>query len=358
MLRKLFEAMETLMLCPLCSQGELEKVEPAHFVRGWSIVRCPCCRVGLTNPRPDPQEIGAYYIAGFFSSRPDDTWGNIVKEVLQGKVGLRSFRRRGFAVTRDALKLAYERCLRGSKLRRTALLPVRWALALMFEPVLVLPAKPGKVLDIGFGRGEFLLRAKRLGWEAHGVEVSDTSVEWGRSLGVEVRKFDGSFREPLDYPDGFFDFVLMNNVLEHVHNPPAALRECARCLKPGGTVAVLVPNFSAHDIRFCGDAWQGWNVPQHLTHFEDYHVEAAMKEAGLQPVSVRHKIWYNILTDLQSLKRMRKRAADSGRSLSLQERVANAWTVGFGKRLRYLTGRLPKREVGAGFCVYGKKPED
>lgn len=350
--------MEALTICPLCSKGDLSNIQPAHFVRGWSVVRCPACRVGLTNPRPDSEEIGAYYITGFFTTRADDTWGKLSKDVLGKKVNSKNFRRRVFAITRDELKLSYERCLRGSKVRRTVLLPIRWTLALMFEPILVLPSQPGKVLDIGFGRGEFLMRAKRLGWEAYGVEVSDTSVEWGKSLGVEVRKFDGSFQSPLEFPDAFFDFVLMNNVLEHVHNPPAALRECMRCLKPGGTVAVLVPNFSAHDINFCGDAWQGWNVPQHLTHFEDHHVADAMRETGLEPVSIRHKIWYNIRTDLQSLKRMRKRAMDAGRPLSLRQRWANAWTVGFGKRLRYLTGKLPKREVGAGFCVYGKKPEN
>ena len=47
----------------------------------------------------------------------------------------------------------------------------------------------------------------------------------------------------LPYPDGFFDVVTSNGVLEHVHDDNASLREVFRVLRPGGTLVVTcLPN--------------------------------------------------------------------------------------------------------------------
>jgi 2-polyprenyl-3-methyl-5-hydroxy-6-metoxy-1,4-benzoquinol methylase len=39
-----------------------------------------------------------------------------------------------------------------------------------------------------------------------------------------------------------FDVILMNDVIEHEHNPIGLLRECYRILRPGGRLAMVKPN--------------------------------------------------------------------------------------------------------------------
>ncbi|CAG4905085.1 hypothetical protein R52603_03273 [Paraburkholderia saeva] len=47
--------------------------------------------------------------------------------------------------------------------------------------------------------------------------------------------------EALDFPDGYFDLIICNHVLEHVDNPDVALAEFSRCLAPGGHVVAQTP---------------------------------------------------------------------------------------------------------------------
>ena len=65
----------------------------------------------------------------------------------------------------------------------------------------------------------------------------------------EVRIRDRVFRpdvvadinEHIPLPDNYVDCIIMNNVLEHVHNPKNTLAECRRVLKRGGVLLVTVP---------------------------------------------------------------------------------------------------------------------
>jgi SAM-dependent methyltransferase len=47
--------------------------------------------------------------------------------------------------------------------------------------------------------------------------------------------------EQLDFPDGYFDIIICNHVLEHVDNPDAALAEFNRCLASGGHLIAQTP---------------------------------------------------------------------------------------------------------------------
>ena len=69
----------------------------------------------------------------------------------------------------------------------------------------------------------------------------------------------------LPFPDGVFDSVVSSHVIEHLHSPVAALREMARVLHPGGTMAHVIPDhrytphqhskrhtFAHHYHEWCG----------------------------------------------------------------------------------------------------------
>lgn len=95
-------------------------------------------------------------------------------------------------------------------------------------------------LDIGAGSGD-LLKLLRQGWPAMQADACDYHIERFALKDVNIVQLDLNAR-PLPYPDASFDLVTCSEVLEHVENYRAVLREIQRVLKPGGLMVVTTPN--------------------------------------------------------------------------------------------------------------------
>lgn len=102
-----------------------------------------------------------------------------------------------------------------------------------------------RVLDYGCGAGHLVQAGNRKGLDIAGAEVyyggSKTREEAEKSglLGTAIREIrDGR----LDFPDASFHLVVNNQVMEHVEDLDASLREISRVLKPGGAVLSLFPS--------------------------------------------------------------------------------------------------------------------
>jgi SAM-dependent methyltransferase len=102
-------------------------------------------------------------------------------------------------------------------------------------------AAPGRLLDLGCAAGFFINGIRSVsGWEVYGVEFSASAIRYAsEQLGIPRERFRHTTTE---FPDAFFDFIHVNNVLEHVPDPVGVLRDCRRILRPGGLVYVSIPN--------------------------------------------------------------------------------------------------------------------
>ena len=98
----------------------------------------------------------------------------------------------------------------------------------------------GRILDAGCGGGGMPLS---LAEEASGVvgidlvdRFRDAGVRLGRERGLRNLEFVRADGMALPFRDAAFDMVLSHAVIEHVADAPLYLRECARVLRPGGTM--------------------------------------------------------------------------------------------------------------------------
>ncbi len=153
------------------------------------------------------------------------------------------------------------------------------------EEVRRLPALPGgRVLDVGCGTGEWMVKMRDLGWQIEGNDFDENAIKVANGLGLTAKL--GSL-EQQEYPDARFDAVVLNHVIEHVPDPVATIRECARILKPGGRLLVFTPNQDSYGRHVFGKDWRGLEPPRHLHIFNPDSMTRLLKAAGFNDSSVR-----------------------------------------------------------------------
>jgi SAM-dependent methyltransferase len=97
-----------------------------------------------------------------------------------------------------------------------------------------------RILDVGCGTGANLLMLSEYG-DAEGVDISKDALAFCRERGLDKVKLGAG--EKLPYEDGTFDLVTAFDVVEHMDDDLAGLREMRRVLRPGGRVLLFVPAF-------------------------------------------------------------------------------------------------------------------
>lgn len=126
-----------------------------------------------------------------------------------------------------------------------------------------------KILDIGSGRGEFLIACILRKYNCRGIELEPDKIrqtlESAKHAGVSMDVVKGE-AERLPFPDNEFDFVNVCEVLEHVKDTGKVLNEISRVLKKGGIAYLSAHNrFGIRDTHF-RLYFIGW-MPRSLANF-------------------------------------------------------------------------------------------
>jgi 2-polyprenyl-3-methyl-5-hydroxy-6-metoxy-1,4-benzoquinol methylase len=107
-----------------------------------------------------------------------------------------------------------------------------------------------RVLEIGCGRGGFSCwLAGQTDPPPHivAIDYSSVAVEKGRAhaaaTGISGITWQTGDIQAIDQPEASFDTAISCETIEHVPDPPRAVRELARVLKPGGTLFLTTPNY-------------------------------------------------------------------------------------------------------------------
>jgi ubiquinone/menaquinone biosynthesis C-methylase UbiE len=131
---------------------------------------------------------------------------------------------------------------------------------------------PLNILDVGCGTGANLEMLSEFG-EAEGVDVSGEALSFCRERGLKnVRQGEA---EALPYENSSFGLVTGLDVVEHLDDDLAGLKEMWRVLRPGGHCLVFVPAF-----MFL------WGVQDDISHhrrrYTLHQLKRVMREAGFQ----------------------------------------------------------------------------
>ena len=133
--------------------------------------------------------------------------------------------------------------------------PLTGRLTQFAEAVLTRVVAGGELLDLGCGSGEIARHLTAVGYRVTGCDIAPQMLSQAAAAderqSVSWIQLDPGWCT-LPFAPGSLDAVVAVSVLEYVEDPAAVLRECARVLRPGGTLLCTVPN-QAHPVR-----WLEW----------------------------------------------------------------------------------------------------
>lgn len=260
-------------LCYLCkSPGNSvyqDLGDRLFFAQGrWDIRECKNRQCGLLwlDPRPRESELGELYKDYYTHS---DTERN-------------SLPRQAFTVIRDSYLSRLGGFEGGADLRQRLL---SYVLELYppkrndFDfPMRYLRGRPkGRLLDLGCGAGLTLELAHRSGWDAEGIDPDSEAVANVQRKGLRART--GLLPE-LHLPAASYDAIVMNHVIEHLHDPLKIALECFRLLREGGLLLINTPNTESMGHRRFGVDWVALDPPRHLHLFAACSLRRLVEAAG------------------------------------------------------------------------------
>jgi len=292
----------------------------------WDLRICPNARCGIAwlDPMPTEGDIGKAYNT-YYTHRNQ---GELERSAESRLKRILDFAKRTYLME----KYRHGDCKLPRVARKVVSLPFSISRAFRESveiPFAYLLRDRGRLLDVGCGDGGIVKLGCELGWDAVGVEVDPKAAANAQSVGLKV--YLGSLASQ-GFPDNSFDLILMNHVIEHVHDPSSLLRECRRVLRPGALLVVVTPNIRSWGHARFGRDWRGIEPPRHLHIFSSRALAGIATSAGLKDV--------NISTTMRSApfalrvsKSLRRAAADPTRKVEESEGQLYGWVASFAEQV-------------------------
>jgi 2-polyprenyl-3-methyl-5-hydroxy-6-metoxy-1,4-benzoquinol methylase len=258
------EELLTRRACPTCgSTEETLELEKDHM----RIVRCTRCDLVFVNPTFDESHYTQVYASQAYQDIVRDLGINS-HEYRVNRFGAERVRMMGEHLT--TAKDANQITTKDTKDAKGNELELRDRRALRGSN-----AAAPRYLDVGCSTGFVVEAARDKGWEAIGIDLNPSAIEYGRSRGLDLRTVA---LEDAGFAPGSFDAVSLFDVLEHLLDPRRTLRACAELLAQGGILFLYVPNFdSASRLLMGANAHFIWP-----THHLNYYTPATIRDLVLR----------------------------------------------------------------------------
>jgi len=239
--------------CDFCGADDYTK---RYEKRGFWMVQCNKCGLVYTNPRLKQEKIAALYDADYFQGHGFDKSIDYVKDVKEH-------------TKKDDYTLEDWDCDN--------------ILSLLRESGI---ANQPRLLEIGCGTGVFLDKAKKHGFDCHGLELSEYAANFVRQMGIPV---ETKSIEDADYPKESFDAIVMREVIEHLPHPMESLKTIHSWLKPGGVLFMATGNYDSPERKLRGSDWFYFMPEGHLNIFSNKTMRNYLNKVGFRKVNVTNQ---------------------------------------------------------------------
>ncbi len=163
---------------------------------------------------------------------------------------------------------------------------------------------PGAWLEIGCGAGALLLDLSQKGFRCSTLETSTQALTLVAALKAKYGFSLNVYTKPHNIPADLFDCIGAFEVLEHIKDDSAALRQWAQWLRKDGLLFLSVP---AHMRKWnATDTWAG-----HYRRYEKKQLVATLRASGLE--IVRCECYGFPLANMTAPFRSRMHAAEMAR---------------------------------------------
>ncbi|OJI07250.1 MAG: hypothetical protein COX02_01755 [Candidatus Vogelbacteria bacterium CG22_combo_CG10-13_8_21_14_all_37_9] len=215
--------MTLTIYCPICDSNSLYLLSKDAY----SFYRCSKCALVFVHPLPSEEFLG--------------------QEVYSPKSGYQGNKAKDLSQSSLTAKQA----------------PILEALVTL---------KPGgRLLDVGCSNGQFMFWAQKRGLKVTGVELNEATASIAKTNGLDV--FQGTLTQA-NFPDQSFDLIFLGDLIEHVSDPRAIIKDCQRLLVPSGFLAIVTPNLDCFWARstfilfkLFKIPWSVLTPPHHLCQF-------------------------------------------------------------------------------------------
>ena len=119
-------------------------------------------------------------------------------------------------------------------------------------------------LDIGCGVGDFL----KFRPNTVGVDINEKCIEWCKNQGLDAHLMK---KDTLPFDDRSFDSAILDNVLEHIENPAALMKEINRILNHKGVLVIGVPGILGY--KYDNDHKKYYSKPELISALDEFGFE-------------------------------------------------------------------------------------
>ncbi|MCD4779944.1 MAG: class I SAM-dependent methyltransferase [Candidatus Omnitrophica bacterium] len=151
------------------------------------------------------------------------------------------------------------------------------------------------VLEIGCGDGSLLTDLKdiRPQMTLTGIDLAFSDITKQQCSDRKINLIEGGI-ETIDLPQNTYNFVIMNQLIEHLWNPQKALTNIFQAMKKDGLISIETVNMDGYDRKIVTDGkWGGYYIPRHLNLFTFKSLRRLLEECGY---TVQHQ--YSLLAPI------------------------------------------------------------
>ena len=230
--------------CPVChdnaflNERHINSNVDGLLDKRYAIRTCANCGLTYTFPQPSPEALTSYYSGGVYQ-KSGGRLGSMIDVFLRIQMNMR-------------------------------LNEIAWY------------QRPGKLLDVGCGKGRFMAQSINYGWQTVGIDLTASQL---RNAKMRYGATGcAALSVCLPFANETFDVVTGWHNVEHIADPVSMFTEVGRILKPGGVVVIEVPNIDSWQARLGREHWFQLDVPRHLCHYSLDSLKIILSQTGFKVV--------------------------------------------------------------------------